>query len=229
MAFTNSTPNYGLPQWIAADKPKFLTDINNAYATIDTQLKNANDTANTADGNATSALSIAGQAASTAESAATVAGQAAALAQSVNELVGTLNAKMGTTSIATIGDGTVTGAIDALNSDLFSELYTHTCNSTDTYKSILNAIYPIVSALDDDHFRRTLIIIGELMLNPTNRYNYVITYFNSVTEISIKRAVVRSDNSIYGVLNINTTPAITNVDYTDTAIGDGIVVKLVYA
>lgn len=115
MSFTNSTPNYGLPQWIAADKPKFLTDINNAYSTIDTQLKNANDTANTAADNATSALSIAGQAATTAEGAATVAGQAAALAQSVNELVGTLNAKMGTTSIATIGDGTVTGAIDALN------------------------------------------------------------------------------------------------------------------
>lgn len=115
MAFTNSTPNYGLPQWISADKPKFLTDINNAYGTIDTELKNANDTANTADGNATSALSIAGQAATTAEGAATVAGQAAALAQSVNELVGTLNARMGTTSISTIGDGTVTGAIDVIN------------------------------------------------------------------------------------------------------------------
>lgn len=115
MSFTNQTPNYGLPQWLAADKPKFLTDINDAFSNIDTQLKNANDTANTAADNATSALSIAGQAATTAEGAATVAGQAAALAQSVNELVGTLNAKMGTTSIATIGDGTVTGAIDNLN------------------------------------------------------------------------------------------------------------------
>ena len=118
MSFTNSTTNYGLPQWIAADKPKFLTDINNAYDTIDTQLKNANDNANTASNNAASALSIAGQAATTAESAATVAGQAAALAQSVNELVGTLNAKMGTTSIATVGDGTVTGAIYDINSNI---------------------------------------------------------------------------------------------------------------
>lgn len=115
MSYTNSTTNYGLPQWIAADHPKFLTDINNAFSTIDTQLKNANDNASTASDNATSALSIAGQAATTAESAATVAGQAAALAQSVNELVGTINAKLGTTSIATIGDGTVTGAIDSIN------------------------------------------------------------------------------------------------------------------
>lgn len=118
MSYTNSTTNYGLPQWIAADHPKFLTDINNAFSTIDTQLKNANDNASTASDNATSALSIAGQAATTAESAATVAGQAAALAQSVNELVGTINAKLGTTSIATIGDGTVTGAISEINTDL---------------------------------------------------------------------------------------------------------------
>ncbi len=134
MSYTNSTPNYGLPQWIAADKPKFLTDINNAYSIIDTQLKNANDTANTAADNATSALSIAGQAATTAEGAATVAGQAAALAQSVNELVGTLNAKMGTTSIATIGDGTVTGAIDTLytvftKNEMGSNVYLDTYNS----------------------------------------------------------------------------------------------------
>lgn len=126
MSYTNSTTNYGLPQWIAADKPKFLTDINNAYDTIDTQLKNANDNANTASDNATSALSIAGQAATTAESAATVAGQAAALAQSVNELVGTINAKIGTTSIATIGDGTVTGAIDEIYSNLADYLHAET-------------------------------------------------------------------------------------------------------
>lgn len=35
MAFTNKTPNYDLPQWVAGDKPQFLTDMNNAYSTID--------------------------------------------------------------------------------------------------------------------------------------------------------------------------------------------------
>lgn len=43
MPFTNSTPNYGLPQYIATDKPTYLGDANGAYSTIDTQLKaNAN-------------------------------------------------------------------------------------------------------------------------------------------------------------------------------------------
>lgn len=150
MSFTNSTPNYGLPQWIAADKPKFLTDINNAYSTIDTQIKNANDTANTADGNATSALSIAGQAATTAEGAATVAGQAAALAQSVNELVGTLNAKIGTTSIATIGDGTVTGAINALDNRTGNALI----DSTFTHSELVEIAANSQAVISIDTFTR---------------------------------------------------------------------------
>lgn len=39
MPFTNSTPNYGLPQYIATDKPTYLGDANSAYATIDTRMK----------------------------------------------------------------------------------------------------------------------------------------------------------------------------------------------
>lgn len=43
MPFTNSTPNYGLPQYIATDKPTYLGDANSAYSTIDTRMKaNAN-------------------------------------------------------------------------------------------------------------------------------------------------------------------------------------------
>lgn len=43
MPFTNSTPNYGLPQYIATDKPTYLGDANGAYSTIDTRMKaNAN-------------------------------------------------------------------------------------------------------------------------------------------------------------------------------------------
>lgn len=180
MSFTNSTVNYGLPQWIAADKPKFLTDINNAYATIDTQLKNANDNANTASDNATSALSIAGQAASTAESAATVAGQAAALAQSVNELVGTLNAKMGTTSIATIGDGTVTGAIDSINtvtqsnSDNIADLMKHrtgtgvplaSYNSSDNQYTCPSDGYVKLNMGATANLRGTIYLNGDMFLS----------------------------------------------------------------
>ena len=38
MASTNKTPNYDLPQWVAADKPTFLGDMNAAFLEIDTAM-----------------------------------------------------------------------------------------------------------------------------------------------------------------------------------------------
>lgn len=56
MASTNKTTNYDLPQWIGTDKPTFLGDLNNAFLTIDTNMKNNKDTATLANGNANTAL-----------------------------------------------------------------------------------------------------------------------------------------------------------------------------
>lgn len=39
MPFTNQTPNYALPQYIATDHPTYLGDANDAYLKIDTQMK----------------------------------------------------------------------------------------------------------------------------------------------------------------------------------------------
>lgn len=39
MPYTNQTPNYGLPQYIATDKPTYLGDANGAYSKLDTQIK----------------------------------------------------------------------------------------------------------------------------------------------------------------------------------------------
>lgn len=44
MSFTNKTPNYELPQWLADDKPTFLSDMNGAFSDIDTAMK-ANENA----------------------------------------------------------------------------------------------------------------------------------------------------------------------------------------
>lgn len=48
MSHTNSTTNYGLPQFLTSDKPAWLTDINNAFSDIDTAVYNAQTKANTA-------------------------------------------------------------------------------------------------------------------------------------------------------------------------------------
>lgn len=76
MSFTNSTPNYGLPQWLATDKPAFETDMNNAYLTIDNALKSNETSGTSAEAKADSAVATANQANSTAQSAVTAANNA---------------------------------------------------------------------------------------------------------------------------------------------------------
>lgn len=45
---TNSTTNFGLPQWIGSDKPTFLGDLNSAFLEIDTIMHQAQTLANNA-------------------------------------------------------------------------------------------------------------------------------------------------------------------------------------
>jgi len=55
MAHTNSTTNYGLPQFLGTDKPTWLGDVNTAYSDIDRQMKVNADAAAAADTKATAA------------------------------------------------------------------------------------------------------------------------------------------------------------------------------
>lgn len=55
MSHTNSTTNYGLPQFLGTDKPSWLNDVNTAYSDIDTQMKANADAASAADTKATAA------------------------------------------------------------------------------------------------------------------------------------------------------------------------------
>lgn len=69
MSHTNSTPNYGLPQFITTDKPFWLTDINQAFSDIDGGMDAAKDAADAAQNDATQALTDAGAAYSAATAA----------------------------------------------------------------------------------------------------------------------------------------------------------------
>ena len=48
MSHTNSTPNYGLPEFLSSDKPAWMADINVAFSDIDTAMKNNADAASAA-------------------------------------------------------------------------------------------------------------------------------------------------------------------------------------
>lgn len=59
MGYTNTTTHYELPQYVATDKPKYLTDFNETMAAIDTQMYTNAQAAATADGKAVSAKDVA--------------------------------------------------------------------------------------------------------------------------------------------------------------------------
>ena len=55
MGYTNKTTHYELPQYVATDKPKYLTDFNETMVAIDTQMYVNAQAAATADGKAVAA------------------------------------------------------------------------------------------------------------------------------------------------------------------------------
>lgn len=94
MSYTNTTPNYALPQYVADDKPTYLGDFNKAMLDIDTAIKtndtkasSAESTANTANANASQALETATNAEITAQNADTNATQAKTLVDNLTTRV----------------------------------------------------------------------------------------------------------------------------------------------
>lgn len=96
MSFTNKTPNYNLPQWLGTDKPSWLVDVNGAFSSIDTAVKNAADSGSGADATAKAALEIAQTAQETANSAMEQADNANTKADSSNVTAGNAQTAAGT-------------------------------------------------------------------------------------------------------------------------------------
>lgn len=86
MSHTNSTTNYGLPQWIGSDKPTFLGDFNSAFNTIDGQMKQNSTDAGQAISTANSANATAIDAAERSITAKSTADTAKDTADAANEL-----------------------------------------------------------------------------------------------------------------------------------------------
>lgn len=86
MSYTNSTPNYGLPQYVADDKPTYLGDFNSAMSKIDTEMK-------TIDNKSTQAQTQSQNAVNTANSALETAEQAQSNVSGANSLASQANTK----------------------------------------------------------------------------------------------------------------------------------------
>ena len=115
MSATNSTVNYGLPQFLATDKPAWLVDFNGAMSDIDTAIKeaktagdNAQSTANTNTANIqTLDGTVTSQGTAIGSLQTAVAGNSGSI-NTINSLIG--NGEPTTT------DKTIIGAINEINS-----------------------------------------------------------------------------------------------------------------
>lgn len=153
MSYTNSTPNYALPQWIGTDKPTFLGDFNSAFSAIDTQMKanadastaatatanSAAATATSANTNATTALNTANSAASEAASATSAAASATSTANTAStDAAAALRASAANTieNLAPAYDPTLTYNVGDLVTFIDEQ------NSGKLYKCIVAVSYP---------------------------------------------------------------------------------------
>lgn len=149
MAYSNTTPNYDLPQYVGTDIPNPLTDFNGAMSTIDSTMKNI------ADGVGASDADIAALKVQNGDSQLTTTAQT--LSGAVNELDADINGSNGidsrlttvetnqtadesTLSTAVANLSTVTGKVSALETQNGSAVLTTTAQT----------LSGAVNELDDD-------------------------------------------------------------------------------
>ena len=200
MGSTNKTAHYELPQFVANDKPSWLGDVNEAMEAIDTGIygakssaDGAQQTANNAvagvasagtrmDGIQTQLDTVATQANQTATTVAVHTSSIATNSANIN----TLNSRMGSTDISAIGDGTVTGAIDALAQGGGSGSGHKTLRASGTANTAVSAqcaeIHTAFGLLTDAEKRESYIKIGNGIYYINNLADEVFT--NSVVNVS---------------------------------------------
>ena len=118
MASTNKTSNLELSQFIATDTPTWLVDYNGDMVKIDAGVGRVEELAETA---STQAVGVANGLQATNQTVTTLSGQVANVQNQANSntaSVNGINQRLGNTDISGIGDGTITGAIRAQNSNL---------------------------------------------------------------------------------------------------------------
>lgn len=123
MSYTNTTSHYSLPQYVGSDKPKYLTDFNEAMATIDGQMYDNATAASTADSKADAAQSTADANTSSISALDTQINGATGLAADVAANQGaitTINSLIGN-GTPTTTDKTIIGAINELHTDVQAE------------------------------------------------------------------------------------------------------------
>lgn len=182
MSHTNTTTNYGLPQFLSSDKPAWMADINVAFADIDSQMKTNADAASAAQTTADDAVlngapgysnlstyavgdvvNYLGRvykcdiAVTTPEAFDNAKWSYYRLSDASAQL-DVIDGEIGNTDISGVGDGTITGAIDDLDSKSYREV--DHANGGIAWGTQIAYMETVFDALNDDDKRRAIIQNG---------------------------------------------------------------------
>lgn len=137
MSYTNTTPNYDLPQFEASDRMTPVADFNGAFSAIDTALKANADNIADMDSDVADAKSDAESALTTANSVASTANNALLQAQTANTTAGNaLSTANSATTTANSAKATAEASAENL-ADEFDSSATYTVGDYVIYNGVL--------------------------------------------------------------------------------------------
>ena len=228
MGSTNKTAHYELPQFVANDKPSWLGDVNQAMEAIDTGIygaKSSADGAQTTANNAVAGVQTANTRMDGMQTQLdTVATQANQTATTVNQHtssiatnsanINTLNSRMGSTDISDIGDGTVTGAIEAISGGGGGGASNVRWNATtDRFEVLKNgnwvqSIRAFVNSI-------AVWVAGQFGIGVDNGTHSYSTYVSSTAAFSVSDNNLVRDGNTVAVGTVATLVSTNLIDFTN--------------
>ena len=166
MSSTNKTSNLQLSQFVATDTPAWLVDYNGDMAKIDDGVGRVEVLAETA---STQAVGVANSLQTTNQTVATLSGQIANVqtqATGNTNSINGINQRLGNSDISGVGDGTVTGAINALNAG----------GSTSSLEWKVGNRSTGTTPISIPSTAKELLIVGNLATNNDNYLTTIIPY-----------------------------------------------------
>lgn len=168
MSYTNKTPNFDLPQYVADDKPTYLGDFNKAMLDIDTALKNNENSAISAETLAQNANSTSSQALTTANTAAEDVEKASAAAAQATTLA--QNAQTTASNAQTTASTANTTANSAVNTAEAANTIANTANSN--AQAATSAVNALLAKIQDWH---TISVLNTSLSNASLTLSYNTT------------------------------------------------------
>ena len=217
MSYTNKTPNFELPQYVADDKPSYLGDFNQAMLKIDTDMKTIDNKATEAQSTSSNANSTATEALSTAQSASTSASSANTTATQAKQMA--QNAQTDATNAISTANSANTSANEAKeNASGANNMAENAQSLAQSAKSVADTANSKANENTQDILELKEAIANwnfQVITNPDNVNSAVFMSFNKTLKLMQIYGYVDSINSKQikiGTIPMSLVRALKNVD-----------------